>query len=163
MFEINSIGYKRDKYVKRESLKMLIIGPIFSIAYLIVTYISMSKWVAFFYVTSPFLVILMLLGFVYSPLLMLQRHNRTICSINLSNETVSINTFQALWMKPKFFVWKKENLMIKFSKFNWYGKETKEGIVLKTEDNKEYYLVSDYFTDYEKIKGKLVAPPPPGL
>jgi len=155
MFEINSLGNKRDGYVKREAYRGLIIGPIFSVLMIFLTYLSMSKWIVFFYVTSPFLVILMLLGFVYSPILMLQRHNRTICSININNKTVSINTFQALWMKPRFFVWKKENMMIKFSKFNWYGKETKEGIVLKTENNKEYYLVKDYFTNYEEIKNKL--------
>ncbi len=115
----------------------------------------MSKWVAFFYVTSPFLVIIMMIGFVYSPVLMLHRHNRTICSISFNDGTVLINTFQALWMKPKYFVCKKENLMIKPSKFNWYGKETKEGLVITTEDKKVYYLVKDYFTNYEEIKNKL--------
>ncbi|UBM63195.1 hypothetical protein LA303_04290 [Candidatus Sulfidibacterium hydrothermale] len=155
MFEINSVGKKRDGYVKREAYRGLIFGPIFSVLMIFLTYLSMSKWIAFFYVTSSFLVILMFFGFVYSPILMLQRHNRTVCSINVNKETVTIKTFQALWMKSKVFAWKKENLKIKLSKFNWYGKETKEGIILKTKDNMGYYLVKDYFIDYDEIKNKL--------
>lgn len=38
MFEVNEIGFLRDRFVRKEALKMLIIGPLFSIIYLTLSY-----------------------------------------------------------------------------------------------------------------------------
>lgn len=154
MFEINEIGFLRDRFVRKETLKMLIIGPLFSIIYLALSYISMSKWVAFFYVVSPLLLAMVIFLFVIAPLKMLKRHNRTIKSIRFEEEFIIIDVFTALWMKSKEYKFNRNTLKVRNSKFLWYGKQIKDGIILKDKD--EYYLVLEYFNESEDIKKQLM-------
>jgi hypothetical protein len=43
MLETNNDGILRNKYVKREALKMLIFGPLFSIGYIALSLVSIKK------------------------------------------------------------------------------------------------------------------------
>lgn len=154
MFEVNEIGFLRDRFVRKEALKMLIIGPLFSIIYLALSYISMSKWVTFFYAVSPLLLAMIIFLFIIAPLKMLKRHNRTIKRIRFEEGYITIDLFAALWMKSKEYKFHRNTLRVRDAKFHWYGKQIKEGLILKDKD--EYYLVLEYFTESEDIKKHLM-------
>lgn len=154
MFEVNEIGFLRDRFVRKEALKMLIIGPLFSIIYLTLSYISMTKWATFFYAASPLLLFIIIFLFIIAPIKMLKRHNRTIKRIKFEEEFIIIDVFSALWMKSKEYKFNRNTLKVRDSKFHWYGKQIKEGLILKDKD--EYYLVLEYFTESEVIKKQLI-------
>jgi len=115
----------------------------------------MSKWLAFFYVISPLLLILIIFLFIIAPSIMLKRHNKTVKRISFQDEYIIITVFDALWLKSKEYVIKRSNLKMSNSRFYWYGKQMREGIILK--DKIEYYLVFDYFTESEEIKRRLIS------
>jgi hypothetical protein len=115
----------------------------------------MYKWPAFFYLIAPFLLIMMILFFIVAPIIMLKRHNRTIDEISFEENNVTLKVFQALWMGSKLIKANKKEIKIIKSKFQWYGKEKKDGYILKLGQNQEYYLVLDYFTDKEQIINNL--------
>ena len=97
-----------------------------------------------------------LLGFIVAPIKMIKRHNKTICSIDFSENKIVIVVFQALWLKSKRIELNRDQFNTKEVIFNWYGKEKKKGVILRLENNDEYYLVSDFFSEKELIKENIV-------
>lgn len=156
MLVVNDIGNLRNKFVKKESLKMLLGGPITIMILLLLSFISMSKWPAFFFVTSPFLLLIGIIGFIVAPIKMIRRHNRTICGISFIDNKIVIVVFQALWLKSKRIELNRDQFKTKEVFFNWYGKEKKKGIILSLKNNEEYYLVSDFFSENELIIKNIV-------
>ena len=151
MEKVNNSGILRNKYVKREAQKMLVFGPLFSIIYIVLSFISMSKWLAFFYVTTPILFFMMILFFIIAPIIMLKRHNRTIEEISFEETKIVFKVFSALWLKSKRIELSRDKFKVKETSFNWYGKEKKKGVIIRLINNEEYYLVSDFFNESELI------------
>lgn len=154
LFEINEIGILRDTFVRKEALKMLIFGPPFALTYLILTYISMYKWLTFFYFTSPLILIIMIIAFIVAPLRMLRRHNKTIMKVRFENESIVIRVYKALWMKSMEYNLDRSKLKITSSKFIWLNKDVNEGLIFKY-NGEEFYLVFEYFNESEQIKSLL--------
>jgi len=115
----------------------------------------MSKWPTFFYVIAPFLLMMMIFFFIVAPIIMLKRHNRTIEEIRFDETEITFKVFQALWMGAKSVKANKKDIKIITTKFNSYGKEKKDGYILKISQNQEYYVVLDYFTEKEQIINNL--------
>lgn len=159
--KVNEKGILRNNYVRKETLKMLIVGPIFSLTYIILSYISMSKWLAFFYAVLPFFILMMIFFFVVAPVIMLKRHNKTIKKISFEEGDIIIEVFSALWMKSKEYKFSNDAIKVSNSRFPWYGKkrEIKEGYTIKAEPNKVFYLVKDFFSDsdFDKIEKNLLS------
>lgn len=89
--------------------------------------------------------------FFYSTLRQLNRQNRTISEVDFSNEDVVIRTDKILWLKAKENKLNKSKINFKNRKFDWYGKNTeKEGLSISINDM-EWYLVKDYFDEYDDI------------
>jgi uncharacterized UPF0160 family protein len=100
----------------------------------------------------------MFLLFVFAPLRMLNRHNRTISSISFEDGRVCFKTFKALWMKSKEVEIPKKQLKAKDSKFNWYGATDKEGMKFSGIPGCDFFLVKDFFKDYEMIRNEMTLP-----
>ncbi len=156
MEKVNSNGILRHKYVKREARKMLIFGPLFSIIYIVLSFISMSKWLEFFYVITPILFIMMILFFIVAPIIMLRRHNKTIEEISFEENKITFKVFPALWLKSKKIELSRDQIKVKETYFNWYGNEKKKGVIIILKNNEKYYLVSDFFDEYEYIIRNIV-------
>lgn len=154
MYEIGELGFLRHNYVRKEALKMLIIGPFFSIIYILLTYFSMSKMVNFFYFIGPVLMFIMIFIFIVAPIRMLRKHNKTIKKICFEDENIIIIVFKALWMEPIEYKLERNKFKIIESSFNWYGKEIRKGLVFRQNGN-EFYFVFDYFLESEQIKRLL--------
>lgn len=68
MYHINDIGIEQAKFMKKESLKMLIGGPIYSIIMvLLVNYKMSNSKASVIYFADSFLIFLMSLLFIYAP------------------------------------------------------------------------------------------------
>jgi len=156
MYEVNIAGKKRDLYVRREALRGIIFGPIYSMIMIFLTYVSTSRWIAFFYVVCPFLLILMIFLFIYAPIKMLKRHNKTIEEISFEESKIVFEVFSALWLKSRKIKLSRDQFEAKETIFNWYGKEKKKGVIIRLINNKEYYLVSDFFNESEYIIKNLI-------
>lgn len=152
----NDEGIQRDIYVRREAKKAFVVGPLYTSLILGLTYISMSKWVVFFYFSGLFLILLAIFLFILAPLRMLNRHNRTIASISIEGDKVCFKTFNALWMKSKEIVMPKSQLRVRDSKFNWYGATVKKGLKILGLSNSEFYLVKDFFGEFEMIRNSVL-------
>jgi hypothetical protein len=86
---------------------------------------------------------------------MLIRVNNTINSLEIGESMMKLTTNRALWFKPKKSQIKFESIKLLPSNFVWYGKEKREGIIIRTIDKREYYLVKDFFDEYDEILKKL--------
>ena len=156
MYYVNTEGRKRDEYVKKGSMKMLILGPVFSVIYIYLIYLSMSDRMIYFWAICIFLIFLTLLLFVYAPLLMVSRHNKTVKGIDLIDNTIIIETFSTFSKKQALVKIERSDMKIFKKVFSWYGKPSKEGYILRSlKTQKEYYLIRDYFTEYDLI-GKQI-------
>ena len=87
--------------------------------------------------------------------LMIKRWNRTINKIDIESDNLSIKTFPIFWYKQRNYVVKTSSVVLKNRTFPWYGKEKKDGLVIKINNQEELYLVEDYFDNYEKILSHL--------
>ena len=156
MYNVNIEGRKRDEYVKKEAMKMLILGPLFSVIYISLFYLSMSDHVILFWAFCSLLILLTLLLFVFAPLLMVSRHNKTVKGIDFMNNTIIIETFPILCKKQELVNIEKSDMKIIKKVFSWYGKPSKEGYVLRSlKTQKEYYLIKDYFSEYNLIEKQI--------
>ncbi len=84
-FITNDKGIQRDIYIRREAKKAFVVGPFYTFLILGLTYISMSKWVLFFYFSGLFVLLLAIILFIIAPLKLLNRHNKTIERITFNN------------------------------------------------------------------------------
>jgi hypothetical protein len=151
MHTTNSLGIDRLKYVEKEMKKMLLIGPfLYSLSILLLFFSMSSKSVAFAYFISGVFSIFYLIFGIYAPNLLVGRQNKTVFEIEFENNKVIVKTFDLLWLKAKMDSIRIEDLDFKNATFPWYGQVAKDGLRLRTK-NQEYFLVKDYFDDYQKI------------
>ncbi len=155
MYCTNNEGFKREKYVRLEGLKMLIIGPLFMCAGLFLSYISMSKWLAYFYLTSPIFLLMMIFLFIYAPMKMISKQRRTLSKLVINENTITITTCKMLWLRKIDLILTKREITIKKRTFSGYGTTAKQGLLIKLSNGKEFYLIKDYFDDYNLICEKL--------
>lgn len=155
MYSANFEGIRRNKYVKLEGLKMLIIGPVFTSFSLFLSYISMSKWLAYFYFTSPFFLVMMIILFIYAPIRMIARQRKTLRELIINENSVTMITFNILWLSEITRVAAIEKMTIKKRIFSGFGPKAKQGLLIKLTSGEEFYLIEDYFDDYRVICEKL--------
>ena len=156
--KVNEKGIQRGRYVRKETLKIFIFGPIYAGILIFLSYISMLKWLAYFYATMPLFILMMGVFIVAAPRLMLKRHNKTIKDISFQEGNIIIEVFSALWMKSIEYKFPDKVIKVSNSKFRWYGKGTiKEGYTIKAGPDKVFYLVKDFFSDgdFDEIEKNL--------
>ena len=147
--KVNEKGVLRDKYVRKEALKIFILGPLYAAVMVFLTYLSMSRWMVFFYATILFFILMMIFFIIVAPIIMLKRHNRTIKQISFDDGNIIIEVFSALWLRANEYRFPKNDIKVSNSRFRWYGKkgEEKEGYTIKAGDDRIFYLVKEFFSE----------------
>jgi hypothetical protein len=155
MYKTNDIGQLRYKYVSKEFIKGIVIEPIIYTFITLLMYLSVgTKSILYFYLMLCFLIVWYFIG-MYATFRMMLRQNRTISEIDFINEDIILKTDKILWLKGSEYNAEKSKVQSKSRKFEKYGKNTvKEGLSIFVDD-KELYLVKDYFDDYENINKLL--------
>lgn len=115
-----------------------------------ITYLSMSGWAILFYLFALPFSVLMLVFFSYITLRMIKRWNHTIQTLEISGDTIAIVTFGTIGLKSIKIVLHVSKIKVKNSLFLWYSKEKREGIMMANKEE-DFYLVKDYFKEYDEI------------
>lgn len=156
MYIFNIEGEKRYRYVKNEFFRTIVIPPIIYSFILYLCYLSIAtKIIVVFYLILVATIIYYIVFGIYAPIRLMKRQNRTISEIVFLNNEVIIETRSVHWLKPrkiKVFI---SDLFVKTRKFGWYGNAEKEGLSIINNDI-EYFLVKDYFDEYESIKTQIL-------
>jgi len=154
-YEINDIGIKELKKRRRENNKLFLIFPLFSVIYLILTYISMSGS-SFFWFTAPFLLILCIFIGIISPIIAANRFNKVITKLHFeSDKNLILETEKVNFKKGK-------NYKISISDINSinerklsYGNGISKGLILRLKTNEDLFLIEKFYSEYDMIKTKL--------
>ena len=160
MYIVNDYGINRNRYVKTNVLQIFILA--FPIAGFItfLRYLGSSgnkNGIVFFYIVIlPFSIGIIAL-FLFSTLRMMKRWNKTIEQINFESNKIVAKSFSILWMKSMEYSFSFNEVKIKKSIFEWYGKEKKEGITITIENDFNIYIVKEYFDEYDIILNELNA------
>lgn len=81
--------------------------------------------------------------------------NRAISAISVDGESVAFTTTKIVWLKKREFKTTTENIKCWVSKDLPIYLEKKEGIFLRF-GSEDYYIIEDYFDDYNKLKKVLI-------
>ncbi len=158
MFKSNYLATQQSRSVRYNAIQSTFIGIPFGGVLIFLMYFANKgrekTQILISMTVVPFAVALIVfIGFMIR--LMIKRWNRTINTINFESGKVTLETFPVFWYKPKRYVVSAPELIIKKTTFPWYGKDKKEGLVVKVNNQNELYLVGDYFDDYEVILNSL--------
>lgn len=151
MYYKNIEGLKRSNFVIKNAIQIFVSVPISFIALTVLVYFSLSgKSMLYFYLTAIYILALFIFS-VYSTIRMIKRQNSTISAIEIQDNSVIFNLDKILWLKQKEIKSNIAEMDCKKKIFNWYGKKTiKEGLRILI-NGKEFYLVKDYFDEYDSI------------
>jgi hypothetical protein len=153
MFESNYLANDRGRFVRNNTFRLFLLGVPSGGLLAFLMYLGnqnrRNAQVFILVVIVPYTV-LMTLYLIYVAVLWIKRWNRTIHKINIESGNLSIETFAIFWYKPIIYAVKVSDVIIKKSAFVWYGKEKKEGLVIKV-GREELYFVKDYFDKPESI------------
>ena len=149
-FEINTNGIFSLKEKSKEFYKMLIGGIIFYLLLFVVIKYTILDY-SFFIFLTIFLSFIYLFIFVYSPISLKVRINKVI-------KKIVINETKVLFTANKELTFNKNELDYKIVKrqFTGFSNVGKDGILVKTKSNKEYWIIEDFYNDYDELKNKLV-------
>ncbi len=149
IFEINSKGTFLVHEKEKEFYKMLAGGVVFYFLLFFVTKYTIADKSYFLFIII-YLTALYVLLFVFIPITLKIRINKVVRKVQYDANNVLLTT-------------KKENVYaqndITFSKvknkFSGFSRARKNGILVKTKTGKEYWIIEDFFNDYEELKKVL--------
>lgn len=146
VFKINTIGTFSIKEKSREFYKMLIGGVIFYLALLLAVYYTVNQTVFLIL----FLSILYVGLFIYIPITLKYRINKVVRQIQFFDNQIIIHTHLVINLDFREIEIKEVKNM-----FSGFSIRDKSGILLRDKRNKEYWLIEEFFNDYQIIKEKL--------
>ncbi len=150
-YKTNLSGLERNKSVSKDFIKGLIIEPLIYTVIIILVYFSIwTKSHLYFYFMLAMIILWIAFGW-YATIRLVKRQSKTIIGIDFSNDEVTLKLDKILWIKAMEYRLSKLEIRLKDRKFGWYGKRTeREGISIFTNEI-EFFLVKDYFDDYNDI------------
>jgi len=151
MFRTNNNGKLRYKFVSEEFIKIVTFVPLIFACINLLGYFSVgTKSLLYFLFVFCFSMTWFIIG-IYATFRMAMRQNRTISEISFEKDYVLIKTDKVAWINAKEYGSDIDKLYYENREFDTYGKNTiREGLVIFIEDV-EFYLVKDYFDDYDEI------------
>jgi hypothetical protein len=152
MFEINSIGVNRINYVEKQYNLYFSYGIICYSIVILHTYFQYKEIsILLVYSLILFLIIAYFLGFLLIDRHG-KRHNKTIYKMEFQKNDLIITTAKIFWHNSIKCLIDKNNILVEKYNFQWYGDVTKkkEGLIIEA-NNIKFYLVKEYFTNYDQI------------
>ena len=153
IFKINTNGVFSVKEKTKEFYKMLIGGIIFYLLLFFATKYTIDSKGYFIFIII-FLTMLYSFIFVFIPITLIIRIKKVVRKIQFDDKQILITT-------KKKFIYNKGDLLFKEvqNRFTGFSIRNKSGILLMTKENKEFWIVEDFFNDYEELKRRFISPP----
>lgn len=149
IFEINTNGFFLIKGRTKEFYKIIFGGIFFYLSLLFATtYTINNKGYLMFLVI--FLTVLYVCIFIFLPITLMIRINKVIRKIQINDKNILFTTNRELnYNKNEIEIKEVQN------KFTGFSIKNKSGILLKDKAGKEYWIIEDFFNDYDELKSKI--------
>jgi len=149
VFEINTYGTFSIQEKTKEFYKMLVGGIIFYIIYFFATKYTIGSKGYFIFLTL-FLTMLYISIFVVVPITLKVRINKVVRKIQVENNRITFATNKEL-------VYNKKDVRLEEvrNRFTGFSTRSKDGILIKTKTGKEYWIIEDFYNDFETLKKVL--------
>ncbi|WP_159520661.1 hypothetical protein [Sunxiuqinia indica] len=155
LYEINNIGIKELKKRIKENFKLLFIFPFISVIYIILTYISM-RGSLFFWITSPFLIILCIFIGIVSPIIAANRFNKVITKLDFENDgNIHLETGKVNFKKKKSYKISPSDIKSINEKKLAYGSGLANGLLIRLYTNEDLYLIEKFCSEFEMVKAEI--------
>jgi len=145
-FEINSNGKSSVDNKTKEFYKMIFGGPIFFLSLFFASKYTIDNF-GYFIFLAIFLTMLYVGVFVIIPITLILRIKKVVRRIQLNENQIILFTNRAYFISQNEM--KLEEVK---NKFTGFSQKNKDGILLKNNDGKEYWIVEDFFNDYVELK-----------
>lgn len=145
-FQINTNGVFSIKEKKKDFYQMIFGGIIFYILLLSATKHTIDSK-GYFIFLAIFLTVLYIFIFIIVPISLRVRINKVIRQINFDGN-------QIWFISNKRYCFNRTEIRFRLvkNKFTGFSKRNKDGILLTNGKEKEYWLIADFFNDYEDLK-----------
>ena len=151
-FENNTNGILSLKNKTKDFYNMLIQGVIAYILLLSAFKFTVDN-VGYFTFLAIFLTLLYIFVSLIIPITLIIRINKVIRKIQFNDSQLLITT-------NKEFMYARRDIEFKEvqNRFTGFSIRNKSGILLRTKGGKEYWIVEDFYNNFEELKAKLISP-----
>ena len=153
--ELNQIGFSELIKRRKENNKLFFIFPVFMVAYILLSLISM-KGTLFFWATLPLFIVLYVLIGIYSPILAAKRFSKVISKISIEENNIDLQTEKVNFKKGIKVSLSRDDFEIKKSSSILYGSGSANGLIILTRNNERYYLIEKFIDNYKELEEKLI-------
>lgn len=149
IYEINSKGTLLVYEKAKEFYKMIIGGIVFYLLLFFVAKYTIGDN-GYFVFLMCYLTTIYLFMFVFIPISLRIRINKLVRKVQFINN-------QVLFFTNKENIYAKNEIITKEVKnrFSGFSRRRKDGILVKAKDGKEFWIVEDFFNDYERLRDML--------
>ena len=149
-YRINTLGVQSLKIKIKDFYKMLIQGLM--IYLLIMAVFSFTiKEMGYLLFLEIFITVLYIFASVFIPVTLKIRINKVVRKIFvMDNRIILFANKEYNYLKSDIKVEQVKN------RFSGFSRRRKDGILVKAKNGKEFWIVEDFFNDYEKLRDMLV-------
>jgi len=150
IFEINSKGAFLVYEKAKEFYKMLIGGIIFYLLLFFAAKYTIGNK-GYFIFLVVYITVIYLFLFIFIPITLKIRINKVVRKVQFNHD-------QVLFFTKKENIYARNEISIKEVKdrFSGFSKRRKDGVLVKVKDGKEFWIVEDFYNDYDKLRDKLI-------
>ena len=148
-YRINTLGVQSLKIKIKDFYKMLIQGLMIYLLFMAVFSFTIKE-MGYLLFLEIFITVLYLFASVFIPVTLKIRINKVVRKFFVKDTRIILFT-------NKEYNYSKRDIKIEQVKnrFSGFSKWRKDGILVKAKDGKEFWIVEDFFNDYERLRDML--------
>lgn len=149
-FEINSNGKFSVDNKTKEFYKMILGGPIFFLSLFFASKYTIDSYGYFIFLVL-FLTILYVGVFVIIPITLMLRIKKVVRRIQFKENQI------ILFTNREYLICRNELKLEEVkNRFTGFSQKNKDGILIRNNDGREYWIIEDFFNDYDELKTLLL-------
>ena len=148
-YRINTLGVQLLKIKIKDFYKMLIQGLMIYLLFMAVFSFTIKEK-GYLLFLEIFITVLYLFASVFIPVTLKIRINKVVRKIFVKDTRIIL-------FANKEYNYTKRDIKVEQVKnrFSGFSKRRKDGILVKAKDGKEFWIVEDFFNDYERLRDML--------
>ena len=148
-YRINTLGGQSIKIKIKDFYKMLIQGLMIYLLFMAVFSFTIKE-MGYLLFLKIFITVLYIFASVFIPITLKIRINKVVRKIFvMDNRIILFANKEYNYLKSDIKVEQVKN------RFSGFSRRRKDGILVKAKNGKEFWIVEDFFNDYEKLRDML--------
>ncbi len=148
-YRINTLGGQSIKIKIKDFYKMLIQGLMIYLLFMAVFSFTIKE-MGYLLFLKIFITVLYIFASVFIPITLKIRINKVVRKIFvMDNRIILFANKEYNYLKSDIKVEQVKN------RFSGFSRRRKDGILVKAKDGKEFWIVEDFFNDYERLRDML--------